>query len=172
MAPPDSGPGIRLLVLDVDGVLSDGRVHVFPDGQAATSFHVRDGLGLGLWLQSGRQVALVSGRGDSAVQKRAEQLGIQHVRLKVENKSACLRELRESLGIDRNEIASIGDDLPDLGLFAESGLRIAVADAVEELRTAADMVTRLPGGKGAVREVIEHLLQSWGEWDDMVTAFS
>ncbi len=158
----DRTRGIRLLVLDVDGVLTDGRILLTDRGEEAKAFHVKDGLGLRMLMERGVQVALVSGRRSAAVEKRAGELGIREVHQGVSDKQALCRALRERGGLEREEVACIGDDLPDLGMFAEAGLRIAVADAAPELRRAADRVTAAPGGCGAVREACEWLLASRG----------
>lgn len=149
---------IRLLVLDVDGVLTDGRLHYGPDGDEWKSFHVRDGLGIKLAMRAGIEVAVISGRGGGAVEKRTKELGIRHVRLKQDDKQAALAEITEELRIGLNAVACVGDDIPDLAIIEPCALGIAVADAHPAVRSAADLSTALPGGHGAVREVCDLLV--------------
>ena len=156
--------GIKLLFLDVDGVLTDGTIHLSASGEETKVFHARDGYGLKLLVANGVEVALISGRKSGAVEKRASELGIGLVFQGVKEKEAVCRELLEKRGLTKEEIASVGDDLPDLSLFAFSGVRIAVADAAEELLDAADAVTHKKGGDGAVREVCEWILKLQSKW--------
>jgi 3-deoxy-D-manno-octulosonate 8-phosphate phosphatase (KDO 8-P phosphatase) len=148
---------IRLLVLDVDGVLTDGTI-LLGGAEELKSFHVRDGLGLRLLMSAGIEVAVISGRDSAAVTRRMTELGIQHVFQGVEDKLAVLERLRAELRIDAHEVAVVGDDLPDLPPMRAAGLAIAVADAQEEVRAAAHRVTRSRGGRGAVREIADGLL--------------
>ncbi|MEJ2025613.1 MAG: HAD hydrolase family protein, partial [Deltaproteobacteria bacterium] len=143
--------GIRLLVLDVDGVLTDGTIRLSQSGEEIKVFHVRDGYGLKLLMDNGVEVAIISGRTSSVVETRAAELGIREVYQGVKRKEAVCRELLDKRGLREQEVASVGDDLPDRALFACSGVRIAVADAAEELLEAADAITDKKGGDGAVR---------------------
>ena len=120
---------IELLVLDVDGVLTEGRVTYLDDGREMKSFHVRDGAGLRYWIDSGRQAAIISGRNSPTVARRAEELGIAHVIQGTSAKLSALRQLLEQTGLSPDRIAAIGDDLPDLPLLRNVGLGVAVADA-------------------------------------------
>ncbi len=149
---------IRLLVLDVDGVLTDGRLHYGPDGEYAKAFHARDGYGLRALQGAGLIVAVISGRRSAAVQARCRELGIVHLREGVEDKGAALRELLGVLNISARHCACVGDDVPDIPMLQGAGLAIAVADAHPAARAAAHRRTRLPGGAGAVREVCDWLL--------------
>lgn len=151
---------IRLLVLDVDGVMTDGRLHFGPEGEALKVFHVRDGAGLVALRRAGVALAIVSGRSSAAVAHRARELGIEHVSQGVADKGAELDKLCARLGIDAGDCACVGDDTPDLPLFERVALAVAVADAHPSLREHAHWVTRLPGGHGAVREVCDLLLQA------------
>jgi 3-deoxy-D-manno-octulosonate 8-phosphate phosphatase (KDO 8-P phosphatase) len=151
------GAAIRLLVLDVDGVLTDGTI-LLGAGEELKHFHVRDGLGLKRLMSAGVEVAVISGRDSAAVTRRMAELGVRHVYQGIEDKLAVLERLRSTLGIDALEIAVVGDDLPDLAPMRAAGLAIAVADAHEEVRAAADWVTQTGGGRGAVREVADRLL--------------
>jgi 3-deoxy-D-manno-octulosonate 8-phosphate phosphatase (KDO 8-P phosphatase) len=155
---------IRALVLDVDGVLTDGRLTYMPGGGEAKTFHVRDGLGLQLFAAAGGQVALISGRESEVTVRRARELGIQHLYLGIDDKVAAYEDLLEKLGLTDEEAAYVGDDLPDLPLLERAGLGFAVADAAPEVRAAADLVLRTNGGQGAVREACERLLKARGAW--------
>ncbi len=156
--PAASGSAVRLLVLDVDGVLTDGRLYFGPAGEALKVFHVRDGHGLKAVAAAGIVLAIVSGRRSRAVTARARELGIGHVRQGVKDKLAELDRLCAKLGLQRRQCACIGDDTPDVPLMRAVGLAFAVHDAHPEARAAADVVTRLPGGRGAVREACDWLL--------------
>ena len=149
---------IRLLVLDVDGVLTDGQLYFDAAGKECKVFHARDGYGIRRVLDAGIDVAIISGRKSRAVEKRADELGIRHVHLKVSNKPAVLAELISKLGIDYAAVACVGDDVPDLGCMQKAGLAVAVADAHPDLDAVADWHTHLGGGRGAVREVCDLLL--------------
>jgi 3-deoxy-D-manno-octulosonate 8-phosphate phosphatase (KDO 8-P phosphatase) len=152
--------GIRLLVLDVDGVMTDGRLHYGSAGETHKSFHVRDGYGIKAVLAAGIAVAVISGRTSPAVARRCRDLGIRHLHQGIEDKAAVLARLLASLGIPARRCACVGDDRPDLPLLAQVGLAVAVADAHPEALAIAHRRTRLPGGSGAVREVCDWLLAS------------
>ncbi|MFO0810999.1 MAG: HAD hydrolase family protein [Gemmataceae bacterium] len=164
----DRARNIDLLVLDVDGVLTDGTITYTADGVEVKSFHVRDGSGLVFWQRLGKDVAIVTGRKSRAVAVRAQELGIARVRQGAGDKLAVFRELLTETGIMPERIAAVGDDLPDLPVLAQCGLAIAVADACPEVRAAAHWVTAAPGGRGAVREVIERILDAQGRWRPLV----
>lgn len=159
---------IEMLVLDVDGVLADGRITYTDDGREIKSFHVRDGAGLNYWAKAGRQAAIISGRSTPAVTRRAAELGITHLYQGAASKLPALIELLRVTGKPPESVCVIGDDLPDLPLLRNAGLGIAVADACADLRATAHYVTLLPGGRGAVREVIEMLLQRQGLWQSLL----
>ncbi len=149
---------VRVLVLDVDGVLTDGRLYFGPDGEALKVFHVRDGAGLKQLAAAGVTVAVISGRRSAMTRQRCRELGIRHVLQGVADKAAALRKLCARLRVDPADCACIGDDTPDVPLMRLAGLAFAVADAHAEARQAAQVVTRAPGGLGAVREVCDQLL--------------
>jgi 3-deoxy-D-manno-octulosonate 8-phosphate phosphatase (KDO 8-P phosphatase) len=151
---------IRLLVLDVDGVLTDGRLYLSPAGEELKVFHVRDGSGLVAVQRAGIAVAIVSGRDSAAVSRRAAELGIRHVRQGVTDKGAELDRLLAELGVEADETACVGDDTPDLPMLRRAGLAIGVADTHPALLEAAHWVTRAAGGRGAVREVCDLLLSA------------
>jgi 3-deoxy-D-manno-octulosonate 8-phosphate phosphatase (KDO 8-P phosphatase) len=150
--------GIRLLVLDVDGVLTDGRLRYGPGGEVEKTFHVRDGAGIKAVQAAGIGVAVISGRRSEAVACRCRELGISEVHQGVEDKVAVLQALLRRQGLAGAQCACVGDDVPDVPLFALAGIAIAVADAHPAARAAAHRRTRLAGGSGAVREVCDWLL--------------
>ena len=149
---------IRLLVLDVDGVLTDGRLYYGPRGEALKVFDVRDGLGIVQLLRAGLAVAVISGRRSPMTAVRCRELGIVHVYQGVADKLAVLKTLCTRLRLTLAACACVGDDLPDVPLLETAGLSFAVADAHRSARRAADVVTRAKGGRGAVREVCDYLL--------------
>ena len=150
--------GVRCLSLDVDGVLTDGKLYMLPDGQECVAFDIQDGLGLVRLQRAGIHVAAISGRDNEAVRARLRFLNIKHVHLGVTDKAQAMNSLIQSLGIPAEDIAHMGDDLPDLPAFDLVGFRIAVPNAVPEIIERADYVTEQRGGNGAVREVCELLL--------------
>jgi YrbI family 3-deoxy-D-manno-octulosonate 8-phosphate phosphatase len=156
---------IRLILSDVDGVLTDGCITIDNAGVESKSFHVRDGLGIKLWQRHGFQYGLLSLRNSQVVKLRAAELGIDIVRQGFRDKLPVARELFQSLRIEIHEVCYVGDDLPDLPLMAEVGLAVAVAQAVPEVRSAARWVTQQTGGRGAIRELIERLLKAKGLWE-------
>ena len=150
---------VRLLVLDVDGVLTDGSLYYTERGEEVKKFHVRDGQGIKLVQQAGIQVALVSGNASGAVQQRARGLGITHVFLGIDDKLATLEALCLRLGLSLAHVAYVGDDVNDLPALRAVGCPCTVADARPENRACAIYVTHLPGGQGAVREICDLLVQ-------------
>lgn len=159
---------VELLVLDVDGVLTDGVIAVDDAGVERKRFHVRDGWALNAWRKAGRRVALLSGRSSQATARRAAELGIAPVIQGAAAKSGPFRDLLAELGVRAEQVAYVGDDLPDLPVLASAGLAACPADASEEVRAACHLVTGAPGGRGAVREVIELLMKHQGLWDPLV----
>lgn len=153
----------RLLVLDVDGTLTDGRVAYVGTEELAT-FHVHDGLGL-VWLrEAGVQVAWISGRGSRAVERRAKELGVRELHLGVQDKARALDELQRILDVAPQHTVVMGDDFPDLVMAARAALFVAPANARPEVQERAQLVTRAAGGAGAVRELAERLLAARGLW--------
>lgn len=149
---------IRLLVLDVDGVLTDGRLYFGPRGEALKVFNVHDGFGLLQLQRAGLAVAVISSRRSPMLVVRCRELGVRHVHQGVTDKLGVFARLCARLGLTPAECACVGDDVPDLPLMRAAALSFAVADAHREVRRAADVVTRAPGGRGAVREVCDYLL--------------
>jgi 3-deoxy-D-manno-octulosonate 8-phosphate phosphatase (KDO 8-P phosphatase) len=159
---PAAAAAIRLLVLDVDGVLTDGRLYYGARGEALKVFHVRDGYGIRGLIRAGVEVAVISGRRSRAVAARCRELGIARVVQGAADKLAAFERLRRRTRIAARACACVGDDLPDVALFGAVGLAFAVADAHPLARRAAHHVTALPGGRGAVREVCDRLLAAQG----------
>ena len=155
---------IRLLVLDVDGVLTDGGLFVSASGEEAKRFHVHDGLALVAARKAGLQIAILSARASAAVTRRMTELGVGEVHQSVTDKAGALDALRERLGLAVGEVAMMGDDLPDLPAMAHAGLALAPANAAAEVKRAAHWVARRRGGDGAVREAVEMLLKSRRAW--------
>jgi 3-deoxy-D-manno-octulosonate 8-phosphate phosphatase (KDO 8-P phosphatase) len=163
---------IELLLLDVDGVLTDGCIVYTDDGTELKRFHVRDGSGLKLWHAAGKRSAIVSGRKSAAVERRASELGIGLVLQARADKRAALAEVLTTTGLRAEQVCAIGDDLPDLPVLRRCGLSAAVADACPEVRTSAHIVTNEPGGCGAVRAVIELVLKAQGRWDELTAPYA
>jgi 3-deoxy-D-manno-octulosonate 8-phosphate phosphatase (KDO 8-P phosphatase) len=163
---------IKLLLMDCDGVLTDGRVWLFDNGEEQKGFHTRDGLGIGLLHRAGLRSGIISGRKSTAVQQRAEGLGMSFVRQGCEDKRKAFAETLAQAGVENLEVAFIGDDLNDIPLMLQSGLGIAVADAALETREQAHYVTTAAGGFGAVREVCELILKAQDRWDALVASFT
>ena len=162
---------IKLLILDVDGVMTDGRIIMNENGEEIKCFHVRDGHGLKLLLSAGIDVIIISGRKSKTVKYRAKELGIQEIYQGVKGKESLCRKLIQRKGLKREQVCCMGDDLPDLPMFSEAGISIAVADASPEVRAAARFVTRNGGGNGAVREVCELILKGQEKWPEASSAF-
>lgn len=150
--------GVRLLLTDVDGTLTDGYLYYVGEEMVGVRFSVRDGLGLVLARRAGIAVGVVSMRGAPAARHRASDLSLDEVHLGVDDKAAVLREIQARRGVSVEATCYVGDDLNDLPAFRASGFPVAVADAAEEVRRAAFFVTGRPGGRGAVREVVDLLL--------------
>jgi 3-deoxy-D-manno-octulosonate 8-phosphate phosphatase (KDO 8-P phosphatase) len=162
---------IELLLLDVDGVLTDGSITYTDAGEELKRFHVRDGSGLKLWRAAGHRAAIVSGRASPAVTRRAAELGVAPVLQGREDKLAAFNEVLAHFGLPADRVCAIGDDLPDLPVLARCGVAVAVADAAEEVRAAAHFVTVTPGGRGAVRDAIEWLLRQQGRWSGLIERY-
>ena len=162
---------IRLLVLDVDGVLTDGRIVYDSAGGEAKAFHAADGQGIKYWLRAGHQAAVLSGRESETVQRRADELGIALVCMGAKDKLPAFEELLARADASAEETCYVGDDLVDLPVLARAGFAVAVRDAPEEVRRTAHYVTRRPGGAGAVREVIERILRYQDRWADVTRRY-
>jgi 3-deoxy-D-manno-octulosonate 8-phosphate phosphatase (KDO 8-P phosphatase) len=161
---------IELLVTDVDGVMTDGRIMLDDHGVETKHFHVRDGLAFSLWHKAGKQSAILSGRKSSSANLRATDLKIAHVFLGIEQKDGPLRTLITQLELSPRQVCYVGDDLPDLLAFSTVGLAACPVDAAVEVKAAAHLVTRASGGHGAIREIVELILKSQGRWLNLIGA--
>jgi len=172
---------IRLILTDVDGVLTDGRVIFDNQGVESKQFNIRDGQGIRLWQQfggqqsggqqSGGQLGIVTGRSSQIVKLRAAELDIDIVRQGVKEKLQVVRAICEELQLELAQVCYLGDDLPDWAVIKQVGLGVAVNDAAEELIQDADYVTSLRGGHGAMREVVELLLKNTNRWDSVLRKY-
>ena len=162
---------VRLLAMDVDGVLTDGRIVLVGADAESKEFHILDGLGIQLALNGGLIVAWISGRNSALVERRAMELGVTHLFQTTANKSAALAELIASYNVNQAQIAFIGDDLNDIPAFTLAGVKFAPANAVAEIKALADFVTEKKGGEGAVREVCDVILKAQDKWNDAVTRY-
>lgn len=162
---------VKLVLLDADGVLTSGELFYGPNGSEYKVFDVKDGLGIKLLLNCGVEVAIISIKESAALKARAKDLGIRHLIMGAEDKAMAARKLKEQLAIQKEETLAVGDDLPDLGLFKEAGLKVAVANSVQELKSIADITLPKEGGKGAVRELSEMILKSKGVWERVLDGF-
>jgi 3-deoxy-D-manno-octulosonate 8-phosphate phosphatase (KDO 8-P phosphatase) len=149
---------IKLLILDVDGVLTDGKIYITPNGEEQKSFNTQDGYGLVMLRKAGITIAIISGRSSLIVTERMAELGITHVYQGAHDKQYALDDLLEKTGIDKAHCAYVGDDLPDLPIMLQLGHKICVANATPKVLEASDWVTQRAGGEGAVREVCDWIL--------------
>lgn len=162
---------IELLLIDVDGVLTDGVIVIDDNGVESKHFHVRDGGGLTLWHRAGKRSAILSGRSAPLVDRRARELGISRVIQGASDKGPPFRDLLQELGLDAGQVCYIGDDLADLPVLKAVGLAACPADAALEVRRAVHLVTNTPGGRGAVRDVVETILKSQNLWEGLLATF-
>ncbi len=162
---------IKLLALDVDGVLTDGTIIINGDGSESKFFNVQDGHGIRLWLRAGLKIALFSGRASAPTEIRAKQFGIENVFQDCHYKLPVLEKFLKQEGLTPQQAAYVGDDLQDLPAIRYVGFGVAVANAVDEVKKYADFVTTRPGGAGAVREVIEYILKDSGKWQELMKRY-
>lgn len=163
---------IKLLICDVDGVLTDGRLFYSANGEMLKAFHVHDGLGLKLLQKAGVEVAIITSRHSKMVEIRMQQLGIEHVYQDQKIKTQALDELLTKLKLEASQAAYVGDDLPDLACMQQVGLSIAVKNAAPTVKQQAHWTTSTSGGSGAVREIAEMLLQAQSKWPLVLEQFS
>ena len=156
---------IRMIMMDVDGVLTDGRIFYSTDGAEIEAFFVRDGLGLRAAQRAGLLTAILTGRASGAVARRAKELGISEINLGIANKIETYEMILHRHGLTDEAVAYIGDDVNDLPLFARAGLAVAPADAADEVKSRVAYVTARGGGRGAVREAVELILKAQGRWE-------
>jgi 3-deoxy-D-manno-octulosonate 8-phosphate phosphatase (KDO 8-P phosphatase) len=162
----------RLLMMDVDGVLTDGRIIQDSHGHELKVFDVKDGHGIVMAHRAKLRTALISGRASETITRRAQELGIELVFQKIWNKLEVYEKILEETQFTPDQVAYIGDDLVDIPLLRRVGLAVAVADAVDEVKAAAHLVTQRPGGQGAVRELIELILRAQGHWDTLLERYT
>ena len=162
---------IKLLLMDCDGVLTDGRLELLESGDEQKTFHVRDGQGISLFHRAGLKTGIISGRTSSAVERRARDLSVSYVRQDSRNKIKALEEIMAEAGVKLDECAYIGDDLGDIPVMLRVEFAVAVADAVVETKQAAHYITELKGGHGAVREVCDLILKAQGHWHELMKRF-
>jgi 3-deoxy-D-manno-octulosonate 8-phosphate phosphatase (KDO 8-P phosphatase) len=162
---------VELILSDVDGVLTDGGLFYDAHGSETKKFHVRDGLGIKLWQRAGFKFGLVTARTSNIVRMRANELGLDLVRQGHENKLPIVEQILAEFEYSPEQLCFIGDDLTDLACLQYAGVGATVADAAHELREEADFVTSLPGGRGAVRELVETLLKSQQRWQELVRRY-
>lgn len=162
---------IKLLALDVDGVLTDGTLIINADGSESKFFNSLDGHGIRMWQRAGLKVALISGRTSIPTERRAEQLKIEFVLQECHYKLPAVEKLAGQLALSPRNIAYVGDDLTDMPVMRYAGFAVAVANAVDEVKQCADYVTTRPGGSGAVREVIEYILKNSGRWQELMKRY-
>ena len=162
---------IRLIILDVDGVLTDGGIYMGPDGEAMKRFDIKDGAGIVLWGRVGGMTAILTGRSSKIVENRAKELHISIVRQGCTNKRAAYEELKEELQVTDDEVAYIGDDIIDLPVMRQVGLPIAVGDAAPEVHEIASFTTNHAGGHGAIREAVERILRAQGRFEEAAAQY-
>ena len=162
---------IKLLALDVDGVLTDGSIYISPAGEVFKGFNAKDGMGISCALRSGLQIAVITGRQSPIVERRCEELGITLLQQGVKDKRLALEQMAQKLGLVREEIAYMGDDLNDIPAFKASGLNLVTADAAIEVMAVADIITKASGGRGAVREAITMILAAQDNWNVIVNSY-
>lgn len=159
-------PTIRLLICDVDGVFSDGRIYLGNNGEELKAFNTRDGYGVKALQNGGVDVAIITGRNSPLVEQRMKSLGVRHIYMGKENKIAAYEALLDKLSLTPQQVAYIGDDSPDLSVMKRVGLAISVPDGHPFVKKNADHITTLPGGFGAVREVCDLLLIAQNKFDE------
>jgi len=159
---------LKLLVLDVDGVLTDGTVVLGGGDEELKSFHTRDGAGIGMWRAAGFATTFLTGRGGAAVRRRAKELAIERIWERVGNKREAFDEILEHYEVEAHEVAVMGDDIQDLCILSRAGLSAAPADASPDVTARVDLVVPSRGGHGAVRDLVEHILRGTGRWDALL----
>ena len=162
---------VSAVIMDVDGVLTDGKSYCQPDGSHTVAFDVQDGSGIKYLGRAGLRTAFITGRTVRAVKHRAETLDVDRLAQGAKRKVPVYRDLRDELGCDDEEVCYVGDDLPDLPVLREVGFAVAVKNARPQVRDEADMVTEAAGGAGAIRELAEFILRARGDWDGIMERY-
>ena len=155
---------LRLLVLDVDGVLTDGTVILGAGEEELKAFNTRDGAGVAIWRDAGLLATFISGRGGAAVRRRADELRLTRIWERVRDKDAAFDEMLAHFGVKPGQVVAMGDDVMDLPMLRRAGFSAAPADAAADVLAEVDLVTPSPGGRGAVRDLVEHVLRATGRW--------
>ncbi|MFV1967647.1 MAG: KdsC family phosphatase [Pirellulaceae bacterium] len=168
----DRCKNVALILSDVDGVMTDGGIIFDNEGIETKRFHIRDGLGVKLWQRAGYRFGILTARSSHIVKLRAGELGVDLLRQGFEDKYPVASQIMSELELEAGQVCYIGDDLLDLPVMQHVGWSVAVADAAEEVRAAADFVTERAGGQGAVRETVEMVLKAKGQWEDVVRRFT
>jgi 3-deoxy-D-manno-octulosonate 8-phosphate phosphatase (KDO 8-P phosphatase) len=162
---------VRLLILDCDGVLTDGRIIMLPGGDETKAFDVKDGHAMVMAERAGLKVAIISGRASSVVRARAKELRVAHLHEMAWVKTEPYEQILAEEGLGDEEVCYVGDDVVDIPLLLRAGLAVAVADAVDEVKRRSHLITKRAGGRGAVREVIELLLRAQGKWEEALARY-
>ena len=162
---------IEMILSDVDGVLTDGGVVFDNEGIETKKFHIRDGLGIKLWMRAGFHFGIITARTSHIVKVRASELGVDLIRQGFEEKLTIAQEIIKDHQLSPEQVCFIGDDLTDIPVIKAVGLGVAVANAADEVKTAADLTTKLGGGQGAVRELVETVLKAKNRWDDVIQRY-
>lgn len=159
---------LTLLVLDVDGVLTDGTVVLGAGTEELKAFHTRDGAGIGMWRATGGSTTFLTGRGGAAVQRRAKELSIPRIWERAHDKNQAFDEILQHFGVSAGQVAVMGDDIPDLRILERAGFSAAPADASPDVKQRVDLVVPSRGGRGAVRDLVEHILRATNRWDALL----
>lgn len=167
----DRARNIRILILDCDGVLTDGRIIMLPDGDETKAFDVKDGHAIVMAIRAGLKIAIISGRKSAVVRARAKELGVTHLHEMAWVKTEPYEKILEEEGLTNEQVCYVGDDVVDIPLMRRAGLGVAVADAVEETKLHSHVVTMARGGRGAVREVIEFILKTQDKWNEAMARY-
>ena len=163
---------IKLILSDVDGVLTDGSITYNNQGIETKTFHVRDGMGINLWQRAGHQFGIITARSSHIVKLRASELGVEIVRQGSSDKLAVATQVLSELELNISEVCYVGDDLTDISLLSHVGLAASVSDGAVDVRNQAHIVTKSAGGKGAIRELIETIVKSQKRWNEVVRSYT
>ena len=163
---------IRMVVMDVDGTMTDGRIYIGPEGEVVKEFSVKDGMGITMLHTAGIRTAVITGRTSEIVEKRAAELHIDSVWQGVKDKRIAWQKIKEASGLTNKEIAYIGDDLNDLSLLMQAGLACCTGDAQPEVKSVSHVISSSTGGNGVVRDIAELILKTQGKWQQLVDAFA
>lgn len=163
---------IKLIILDVDGTLTDGKIYYNDQGEEIKAFNVKDGMGIGQAIKNGINIAIITGRNSKIVERRAKELGIKYIYQGIKNKIECLDEILEELKIKEENVMYIGDDINDIEILNSVKYRACPYDAVEEVKSVCEIISKYKGGEGAVRDIIEVVLKKQGKWRKSIDQYS